>query len=151
MSVKKRIDLEVVIGGTTHTAQIDVTFRVLEIVESVFNMNADWVASRVLTSPQLLKYTKIAEVIADWVSPHIDERRGRIVEAVLAADRERMSSYVTAIQAACLFLRNHIDGVKFDDMMTPDDGAPDAADKGAKKKAKAKRKPRNSRKPKPAG
>jgi hypothetical protein len=97
------------------TVSINVDFRIIEIVERVYNQNADIVASVDLANPARMLRSKIAMVISDWVALRdTGFRRQDIKEFVMTARPEKLNVFSGCIQAAVLYSLKYIDDAQFE-------------------------------------
>ncbi len=104
---------------------VDVDFRVIEIVERVFDMSADAVIL-LLNDTRRVQRNKIADVITGWLAfKDLGMKRREIREHVISASPEALSVYVTSVYAALLFTLNYFDkkspeenAKKFDELIS---------------------------------
>ena len=97
------------------TAAVDVNFRIIEIVERVYNSSADVVASVDLASPRSMLRSKIAAVIVDWLTTtEVDFKRSELREHIITAEPKLLNVYSGCIQAAVLYSLKYIDEEQFD-------------------------------------
>jgi hypothetical protein len=97
------------------TVTISVDFRIIEIVERVYNQNADMVASIDLANPARMLRSKIAMVIAEWVANRdTGFKRQEIKEFVMTAKPDQLNVFSGCIQAAVLYSLKYIDDAQFD-------------------------------------
>lgn len=86
--------------------EIDVDFRVLEIIERVYDMRAEYVAG-LLEQDHRIRRSQVAEVVLGWLSQRSDALVGRrrldVLEEITTAPEEVLRRYVGAIQGAILF------------------------------------------------
>ena len=82
---------------------VEVTFRILEIVERVYDIRADYVKIA-LQLDRHIKRTDIANVILGWldaVGEKVD--REEVFEAVMTCNEPTLRKYVGAIQGAIMY------------------------------------------------
>ena len=107
-SLRKTIALPLA-GDEVH---VDVTTRIIEIVERVYDTNVDVVSTILLVDPSRVKLTQLAEVVSLWLTPgqleQVGLKRREIPEAIYESSPEDIGRVVGCIQAACLFTRRHI-------------------------------------------
>lgn len=109
--MKKTLELPLPDGDSI---TMDVNFRIIEIVERVYQRNADLVVSVDLASPQLMLRSKIAEVIADWVAlRQTTYKRSEIKEHVMTRQPNELNVYAGCIQAAVMYSLKYIDDDQF--------------------------------------
>lgn len=127
---------------------VDVTFKIIEIVERVYGQTADLVASTLLTDPRQTLRHKVADVIVAWVGNRESlgeysrtELRGEIMTAPVDVFRV----YVGAIQAAVLYSLRYVTEQQFDQLSRGEDLTDDAAGEAAEPVGKPKRKPSSRR------
>lgn len=112
-----------------------VDFRIIEVVERVYNQNADLVVSIDLATPSRMLRSKIAAVIVEWLSvKETGFKRSEIKEYVMTADPDLLNVYSGCIQAAVLYSLKYIGDEEFDklkkgkDLEAPPQGAPPKKD-----------------------
>lgn len=117
---------------------LNVDFRIIEVVERVYNQNADLVVSIDLATPSRMLRSKIAAVIVDWLSiKDTGFKRSEIKEFVITADPQLLNIYSGCIQAAVLYSLKYIGEDEFDKLKKGQDlGTPDAGNKEGEKKGK---------------
>lgn len=104
-----------------------VDFRIIEIIERVFDANAEMIVSITLANPVKVRRTQIADVIAEWLSLDGQYKRREVREYVITAPAENIRQYVGCIQAAVLWSLAYIDDDQFttltkgEDLPTEDD------------------------------
>lgn len=137
--MKKTLELPLPDGDVL---TMEVTFRIIEIVERVYQRNADMVVSIDLANPQLMLRSKIADVIAEWISMrHTEWKRSEIREWVITRPPLELNVYAGCIQAAVMYSLKYIDDAQFaklirgEDLDEPEDKK--AEDKKSKGKGKA--------------
>lgn len=117
--------------------EIDVDFRVLEIIERVYDMRAEYVAG-LLEQDHRIRRTQVAEIILGWLSQRSDALVGRrrldVLEEVTTASEEVLRRYVGAIQGAILFSLKRLSEEDLEKLSRGEDlGAP--KQDGAEKKS----------------
>lgn len=139
--LRKSIEVEVL----DQTVSIDVDWRIIDVVETVYDMRAEYVAV-LLQNPVKIKRKDIADVLTSWLAPRIQSiSRKAIREAVLLADDEPLTRYIGAIQGAVLYALRKIDGHEFDRLIAGRDLDDDGS--RSKKKPRRKKATRSSRTP----
>lgn len=123
---------------------LTVDMRIIEVVERVYNKNVDMVAAAVLTNPMSIRLTDIADVIMGWVAhKNLDLSRRDIKNHIYSASQDELNVLIGCIQAACLYMRQHITDEQFDLLVAGEDLPPEpVADED--KEETAKKKPRRS-------
>lgn len=145
-SLKKTITLPLA-GDDVH---VDVTTRVIEIVERVYDTNVDVVSTVLLVDPARVKLTQLAEVVGLWLTPgqleQVGLKRREVPDAIYQASPEDVGRIVGCIQAACLFTRKHISEDEMRKLALGQDLEDEQPEKPAPKKKRASRKstPRRS-------
>ena len=85
------------------TASVDVSFRILEIVERVYDLRADFIKI-VLQSERLIKRSDIARVVIGWLEASRAEfDREETLEIIMTAPESDIRKYVGAIQGAIMY------------------------------------------------
>lgn len=136
-ALKKTISLEV----CDQTVDVDVNWRIIEVVESTFGVVADLVASDTLVTNPMR--SKVAEVISEWVRSR-DLRKKDIYEDVLGASLEDLQVYIGAIQGAVLYSLSYIEEDELDqltqgkDLESSEQGDGEEKEKPKKKSASRK-------------
>lgn len=98
--LKQVLELEV---GENRLA-VDVTFRVLEVVERVYNMRAELVARDIYQYDRAIKRTQLASCIVEWFRVEgVDHNRMDVYESVMTATTEELRRYVGAVQGAIAY------------------------------------------------
>jgi hypothetical protein len=89
---------------------LNITFRVIEIVERVYEKNADLVCSIDMANPARLIRTKIAAVIAEWLATEekVGFTRQAIREHVMCSPPKLLNVYTGCIQGSVLYLLQYI-------------------------------------------
>src|SRR5690606_16327403 len=106
-------------------AVVDVNFRIIEIVERIYDTNADVVASVNLASPAKMLRSKIAAVIVEWLSTvETDFKRSEIREYVMTAEPKLLNVYSGCIQAAVLYSLKYINDEEFKQLSSGKDLEP---------------------------
>lgn len=109
--MKKTLDLPLPDGDSL---TMEVTFRIIEIVERVYNQNADLVVSIDLATPSRMLRSKIADVIAEWVGTrHTNFKRSEIREFVITRPPDELNVYAGCIQAAVMYSLKYINDDEF--------------------------------------
>jgi len=117
--LKKTLDIPLPDG---ETATLNVDFRIIEIVERVYNQNADLVASVDLSTPSRMLRSKIAAVIVEWLAvKETGFKRSEIKEFVLTASPPMLNVFSGCIQAAVLYSLKYIDDDQFDKLKRGED------------------------------
>ena len=117
--LKKTLDLPLPDGETT---TINVDFRIIEIVERVYNQNADLVASIDLATPARMLRSKVAAVIVEWLATkETGFKRSEIKEFVITAPPPMLNVFSGCIQAAVLYSLKYIDEDQFDRLARGED------------------------------
>lgn len=116
MAKPLRQTLELTIGE--ETVSLDVTWRIIEVIESVFERHpelpaarAEYICKLLLEDEMRVRRTDIARVIADWVRVSgVDVRMtwSQIREYVVIASVAEMRQYVGAIQGAMFYALKEI-------------------------------------------
>lgn len=140
MSKPMRKTLELEVCG--QAVDVDVNWRIIEVVERTFGTVADLVASDTLVHNPM-RY-KVAEVIAEWVRSR-ELRRKDVYEYVLKCRTEELQVYIGAIQGAVLYSLSYIEEKDFDKLtqgkdLDPDDGEGEKKEEKPAKKKSASRK-----------
>jgi hypothetical protein len=94
-----RQSIELPIGESS--ISIDITFRVIEIIERHYDLRAEFVGKFILENDTRIKRTDVAKVIVAWIDAagaNVD--REEMYEAVLTAPDPILRRYVGAIQGA---------------------------------------------------
>lgn len=83
---------------------LEVTFRILEIVERHYDLRAEFVGKFILENDARIKRSDVAKIIMAWLDV-IGEKSDReeVFEAVLTASDEKLRKYVGAIQGAIFY------------------------------------------------
>lgn len=106
-------------------AVVDVNFRIIEIVERIYDTNADVVASINLASPEKMLRSKIAAVIVEWLSTvETNFKRSEIREYVMTAEPKLLNVYSGCIQAAVLYSLKYINDEEFKQLSSGKDLEP---------------------------
>lgn len=94
---------------------IDVTMRIIEIIERVWDESVDAVISR-LSSSASIKRSLVAETVAQWITPAAapNTSRREIKEAIMRADAEMFGSYAGLVYAAAMYSVRYIEESDFD-------------------------------------
>jgi len=109
--MKKTLELPLPDG---ETLTMEVTFRIIEIVERVYQKNADMVVSVDLASPIHMLRSKIADVISEWVATRqTNFKRSEIREFVITRQPMDLNVYAGCIQAAVMYSLKYIDDDQF--------------------------------------
>lgn len=117
--LKKTLDIPLPNG---ETATLIVDFRIIEIVERVYNQNADLVASVDLASPTRMLRSKIAATIVEWLATkETGYKRSEIKEFVLTSAPSQLNVFSGCIQAAVLYSLKYIDDEQFDKLSRGED------------------------------
>jgi len=87
--------------------EFDVDFRIIEIVERVFDSNVDLCAHVYLaTNPKL---TQVAEIVYQWLRLKSNQHsRDAVKGEIYGMAREDLQKVVGAIQGACAFMRKQV-------------------------------------------
>lgn len=95
---------------------IDVTMRVIEIIERVWDESVDAVISRFSSSSASIKRSLVAETVAQWITPGAapNTSRREIKEAIMRADAEMFGSYAGLVYAAAMYSARYIEEPVFD-------------------------------------
>ena len=88
---------------------VPVTFQVIEVVERVWDCNADLIVAQVLTNPRRVQRRKVAETIVEWAFEHTEIPRSKIREYVITAPASLINVYAGLIQGAVLYALHYID------------------------------------------
>jgi hypothetical protein len=131
---------------------IDIDFRIIEIVERVFDLSADAVIA-MLSDARRVQRHKVADIVTEWLAfRDLGLKRREIREHVMAAPSEVLTIYITSIYTALLFMLNYFDrkdpkenAKKFDELVESDEwprlkreASPDAKkNPGGKKRSSA--------------
>lgn len=118
---------------------VDVSFRIIEVVERIYSTNADMVSVD-LGNPVRVQRHKVAAVMAEWLrgrEKELGHSRAEIIEHVTTAPPDRLNVYVGSIQGAILYSLKYIN----DDQLAalsrgedlPDDDDDDAGGKQSPK------------------
>jgi hypothetical protein len=106
MAGQIRKSLDVPVLGVTVT--VDVNFRIIEIIERVYQKKAELAAAD-LDSPEKVLRSKVAEVISLWLAPLTNDfDRIEIKEAVMTSTPEMLNVYCGCIQGAVLFTLKYV-------------------------------------------
>lgn len=110
--IRKTIDLPLY----DDEVSIDVTFEILEIVERVYEMRAEYVAARLQPQhPVAILRKDVAAVAVGWLTPRVlSHTRQEIREYVMTANAETLNRYIGAIQAAILYSLKEISDEEFE-------------------------------------
>lgn len=111
-----RETLEVEVCG--ETVSLDISWRIIEIVERTFGAVADLVASETLVNTPT-RY-QVAEVISEWVKDR-SLPKSKVRESVMMASQEALQSYIGAIQGAVLYSLSYIDEDQLDTLTGGED------------------------------
>lgn len=104
MAISKTITFD--IGETEY--EVPVTFRVIEIAESVFDVTADQIMGHELVNPARIKRTLVAKVITQWVTLPKGVRRSDLYEQVMTCSASQLAKYAGCIQGAIAFALSYI-------------------------------------------
>ena len=107
---------------------VDVDFRIIEIIERVFDLSADAVIS-LFSDGRRVQRRHVADVIVGWLAfKELGMKRREIREHVMTCPADALAVYTTSIYAALLFVLNYFDkfdpkanAKKFDDLVTSAD------------------------------
>lgn len=113
--------------------EVDVNFRLIEIIETVYQRGADHVIAIELVQPQLIKRSLVAKVIREWVKPTPGGlSREEVYEAVMTADRQSLPKFVGAIQGAIAYSLRYIGEEELETLASGNDleSAPEVVNKG---------------------
>lgn len=117
--------------------EIDVDFRVLEIIERVYDMRAEYVAG-LLEVDHRIRRSQVAEVILGWLSQRSDALVGRrrldLLEEITTASEAVLRRYVGAIQGAILFSLKQLSDEDLEKLARGEDLAPTEQGDDAEKK-----------------
>lgn len=94
--------------------RVDLNFRVIQVLERVYDANLDHVIAFELAIPARVKRSKVAEAIADWLETQgidRDWKRREVLEHVMGAPVEQLNKYIGCLQAAALFCLRGPDGL----------------------------------------
>lgn len=129
--LKKTLEIPLPDG---EVAVVDVNFRIIEIVERIYDTNADVVASVNLASPAKMLRSKIAAVIVEWLSTvETDFKRSEIREYVMTAEPKLLNVYSGCIQAAVLYSLKYINDEEFKQLSSGKDLEPSSSEANRKK------------------
>ncbi len=98
--------LEIPVGE--HEITVPVDWTAIEIVERVFDCNADYICAHVLTDVRKLQRRKIAEVIVEWTTGRTELSRGEVRELAITAPPAIINKYGGFIQGALLFALDYV-------------------------------------------
>lgn len=102
-----RQTIEIPVAGETYA--VDVTFRIIEIVERVYERRADIVGIMLQNELEILR-SDVAKVIAEWLkAARIDHDRDEVYQAVLTAPAPDLRVYVGCIAGAIYYSLKEID------------------------------------------
>lgn len=117
--LKKTLELPL---PNDETVTLTVDFRIIEVVERVYNQNADIVASVDLATPSRMLRSKIAAVIVEWLSlKDHGYKRAEIKEFVITAPPPLLNVFSGCIQAAVLYSLKYINDEEFDKLRRGED------------------------------
>lgn len=87
--------------------EFDVDFRIIEIVERVYDANVDLCAHVYLaTNPKL---SQVAEIMHQWLRIKTNKhKRDDVKGEIYGMDREDLQKVIGAIQGACAYMRKQI-------------------------------------------
>lgn len=108
--LRKQITLEVL----GEEIRLDVTHRVIAVLEEVYDQSLDYVIQWELAVPMRVKRSKVAEAIATWISvagkfPDGMKRR-EVLDYVMGSDSEELNRFIGALQAAALYCTRDTEG-----------------------------------------
>lgn len=126
--LRKRIELPLL----DDTVELDVTFEIIEVVERVYDMRAEYVAAQ-LSRPVKILRKDLANVAVGWMLGRTERSRREIREYVMTADGDTLNLYIGAIQAAILYSLREITDEEFERLSKGQD-LDDAPGDGSKKK-----------------
>lgn len=112
--IRNNIELE--IAG--EEVNLDITWRLIEIVERTFGAVADLVASDTLVRNPT-RY-QVAEVIAEWCQGG-NLKKSTIRQEVMTARPDRLQVFIGAIQGAILYSLDYIDAEQLDTLTNGQD------------------------------
>lgn len=127
MDLRKTLTLK--ISGVD--VEVNVDFRAIEIVETVFGKSADHVIAVDLVQPQMIRRNMVAKVIREWVKPTAGGlTREQVYEAVITADRQSLPKFVGAIQGAVAYALKYIGEDEMQALASGEDLAKEASQGG---------------------
>lgn len=101
---------------------LECNFRQLEIIERVYEMNADYVVLSLLQDSRNMLRSKISEVISLWCAgKSLHYKQSDIRELVTLAPVENFKIYIAAMQAVVLFTTRQITEPQFDTLLNGED------------------------------
>lgn len=123
---------------------IDVTFRILEVIERHYDLRAEIVGKLVLENDSRIKRTDIARVILGWAdAARLDVDREALYESVMTSNDATLRKYVGAIQGALWYSLKEISADEMkklaagENIRQPDPEDDDDDEDGGKKKSGA--------------
>lgn len=124
---------------------LNVDMRIIEVVERIYDVNVDLVATVLLVDPSRVKLTDLAQVVGEWLTPmHFEQlgiKRKDVKELIYTANHAELSKIVGCVQAACLFVRRHITAEELDALARGEDLPEKEKAEAAPKKKRRTRKP----------
>jgi hypothetical protein len=99
MTKPLRQSIEILVGDSS--VAIDVTFRIIEVIERHYDMRAELVGKLILENDARIKRTDVARVMVSWFdAAKVEFPRDDLFEAVLTAPDASLRKYIGAIQGA---------------------------------------------------
>lgn len=109
--LRKHLEIPLPSGDTVG---VEVTMRVAEIVERVWDKSIDAVIVD-LTSDTQVKRSLVAEVIAQWVAPSYPQiSRRELKESIMRSGPEAFGAYAGLVLLASMYCVSHVDDDGFD-------------------------------------
>lgn len=116
-----------------HEISGPVDFRMLEIVETVFDVSADMVVSVHLVTAAKIKRTSVARAVAEWLSPNLPDgmTKSELMRHIATLPPKDFGVVSGKLQHAIAYSLQYISEVDFDKIAGPSSGE---AKKPGKKK-----------------
>jgi hypothetical protein len=123
-----RQSIEIPVGDGS--ISLEVTFKILELVERVYDLRADFVKV-VLQSERMIKRSDIAVVMMGWIdSAGVKVDREQVFEDIITAPEKVIRKYVGAIQGAVMYSLREISEDELKKLADGEDIRQDKSDEG---------------------